>query len=88
MSFENENCRKSHSDHYLPKAAIKYYNVMIDGENSNFKIYEKIRKIATSKGDDYTTGCLLGYTYFKENYKMIAVDVSKQQALHAVSRAI
>ena len=61
---------------------------MIDGENSNFKIYEKIGKIATSKGDDYTTGCLLGYTYFKENYKMIAVDVSKQQALHAVSRAI
>ena len=42
---------------------------MIDSENSNFKIYEKIGKIATSKGDDYTTRCLLGYTYFKENYK-------------------
>ena len=61
---------------------------MIDDENSNFKIYKKIGKIATSKGDDYTTGCLLDYTYFKENYKMIEIDVSKQEALHAVSRAI
>ena len=68
---------------------------MIDGRNffdqpinSMNKTYENIRKIATGKGDDYTTGCLLDYTYFKENYKMIAIDVSKQQALHAVSRAI
>ena len=44
---------------------------MIDSENSNFKIYEKIGKIATSKWDDYTTRCLLGYTYFKENYKWL-----------------
>ena len=45
------------------------------------KTYENIRKIATGKGDDYTTGCLLDYPYFKENYKMIAIDLSKQQAL-------
>ena len=38
------------------------------------KTYENIRKIATGKGDDYTTGCLLDYPYFKENYKMIAID--------------
>ena len=50
---------------------------MIDGKNifnrpgENKKItFENIRKIATSQGDDYTTGCLLGYLYFKENYKM------------------
>ena len=42
------------------------------------KIYENIRKIATGKGDDYTTGCLLDYPYFKENYKMIAVDLSRK----------
>ena len=68
---------------------------MIDGKNifdqpinNDFKTYENIRKIATGKGDDYTTGCLLDYSYFKENYKMIAVDLSKQQALDTDPRAI
>ena len=40
------------------------------------------------KGDDYTTGCLSGYTCFKENYKMIAIDITKQQELDADPRAI
>ena len=68
---------------------------MIDGRNvfdqpiNNMnKTYENIRKVATGKGDDYTTGCLLDYCYLKENYKMIAVDLSKQQALDADPRAI
>ena len=52
------------------------------------KTYENIRRIATGQGDGYTTGCLLDYTYFKENYKMIAVDLSKQQVLDADPRAI
>ena len=58
---------------------------MIDGKNffdqpinNMFKICENIRKIATGQGDDYTTGCLLDYTYFKKYYKMIAIDLSKQ----------
>ena len=58
---------------------------MINGENlfdqpiKNKKItYDNIRKIVTGYGDDYTTGCLLDYPYFIENYKMIAVDLSKQ----------
>ena len=50
--------------------------------------YENIRKIATGQGDDYTTGCLLDYIYFKNYYKMIAVDLSKQQALDADPKAI
>ena len=68
---------------------------MIDGRNvfdqpinSMNKTYENIRKIATGKGDDYTTGCLLDYPYFKDHYKMIAIDLSKQQALDADPRAI
>ena len=58
---------------------------MIDGRNffdqpinSMTNTYENIRKIATSQGDDYTTGCLLHYSYFKNHYKMIAIDLSKQ----------
>ena len=52
------------------------------------KTYENIRKIAAGKGDDYTTGCLLDYSYFKENYKMIAVDLSRQHELDADPRTI
>ena len=50
--------------------------------------YENIRKVATGKGDGYTTGCLLDYPYFRDSYKMIAVDLSRQQALDADPRAI
>ena len=46
--------------------------------NSMIKTNEKIRKVSTGQGDDYTTGCLLDYSYFKENYNMIAIDLSKQ----------
>ena len=68
---------------------------MIDEKNffdqsvKNDKVtYENTRKIAVGQGDDYTTGCLLDYTYFKKYYKMIATDLSKQQALDADLRAI
>ena len=49
---------------------------------------QNIRKIATGQGDDYRTGCLLDYPYFKNHYKMIALDLSKQQALDADPRVI
>ena len=52
------------------------------------KTYKNIRKIAAGQGDDYTTGCLLDYSYFKDHYKLIAIDLSKQQALDAGPRAI
>ena len=52
------------------------------------KQYDEIRKTATGQGDDYTTGCLLDYQYFKDHYNLIAVDLSKQKELDADSRAI
>ena len=68
---------------------------MINGENffdqpKNYKkiTYDNIRKIATGYGDDYTTGCLLDYPYFIETYKLIAVDLSKQEALDFDPKAI
>ena len=68
---------------------------MIDGKNfldqplnSKLKTYENILKSVTSKGDDYTTGCLLDYSNFRENYKMIAIDLSKEQVLDADPRSI
>ena len=56
--------------------------------NNNFKTYGNIRKIATGRGDDYTTGCLLDYNYFNKYYKMIAVDLSKQKVVDADPKAI
>ena len=47
-----------------------------------------IWKIATDQGDEYTTGCLLNYSYFKESYMMIAIDLSKQQVLDADPKTI
>ena len=68
---------------------------MINGENffdqpikDNKVTYENIRKIATGRGDDYTTVCLLDYSYFKDSYKILAIDLSKQQALDIDPRAI
>ena len=61
---------------------------MIDGKNffdqpiENNKItYENIRKVATGQGDDYATGWVLDYVYFRDIYEMIAIDLSKQQTL-------
>ena len=95
LAFENDAQRTSNKRYYIPNVEIKDYNVMIDGKNffdqpvKNDKVtYENIRKIATGQGDDYTTGCLLDYIYFKNYYKMIAVDLSKQQALDADSKSI
>ena len=56
--------------------------------NSMSKTYENMRKIAAGKGDDYTTRCLVDYPYFKENYKTIAIDLSRQNELDADPRAI
>ena len=95
LAFENDDDRTSDEQYYLPTAEIKDYNIMINGENffdqlikNNKVTYENIRKIATGQGDDYTTGCLLDYSYFANTYEMIAVDLSKQQALDADPRAI
>ena len=61
--------------------------MVIDGKNffdqpiKNYKvIYENVRKISIGQGDDYTTGYLLNYPYFKDYYKIIAIDLSKEQA--------
>ena len=63
-------------------------NVYDQPINYLIKQYDEIKKVSTGYGDDYTTGCLLDYAYFKDNYRLIAVDLSKQKALDADPRAI
>ena len=101
LSFDNtENGNKkverdSHRKYFLPRVDITNYNVLIDGRNfydqpinDQIKKYDEIRKISTGKGDNYTTGFLLDYQYFKDHYQLIAVDLSKQKELDADPRAI
>ena len=87
--------RNSHRKYLLPRVNITNYNVLIDGRNfydqpidDQIKKYDEIRKTATGKGHDYTTGCLLDYHYFKEHYQLIAVNLSQQKELDADPRAI
>ena len=68
---------------------------MMDGQNffdqpvkNNLRTYDNIQKIATGQGDDYTTVCLFDYNYFYNYYKMIAIDLSKQQALDVDPKTI
>ena len=72
--------RDSHRKYFLPRVDITNYNVLIDGRNfydqkisDQIKKYDEIRKIATGKRENYTTGCLLDSQYFKIHYQLIAV---------------
>ena len=86
MSVKDDDSWESHNQYHLPTVQIKDYNVIIDGRNffdqpikNDLKTYDNIKKIVTGQGDDYTTGWLLDYSYFKKYYKLIAIDLSKQQ---------
>ena len=86
---------KDNKKYFLRRGEIKNYNVLIDGRNfydqsinDLIKQYDEVRKVSTGYGDHYAASCLLVYAYFKDNYKLIAVDLNKQKALDADPRAI
>ena len=56
-------------------------NLLDQPIKNDLKAYDNISKIPTGQSDDYTTGCLLDYPYFKKYYKLIAIDLRKQQKL-------
>ena len=91
----NQAARNGQQKYYLPRIGLKKYNVIIDGRNfydnpieSDIEKYRELKKVMIEKGEDYTTGSLLDYDYFKKNYKLVAVDLSKQKELDADPRAI
>ena len=88
--IEENNVKKDHRDsfsrYYVPNVKIKYFNVLIDRKSffvlpvkNEVKAYQKI--IEMSRNNDYTTGDLLEIAYFKENYRLIAIDLSKKLVL-------
>ena len=91
---DNKISIDSYKRYFLQRVKIENYNIEIEGRNfydqpinDSIKQYDETRKISTGQGDDYTTGYLLDFAYFEKNYRLIAVDLSKQKALDADSRA-
>ena len=86
LAYQTADDRQSYSQFYLPKVMVKDYNVIIDKLTffdlpikTEEEPYEK--NIDISRNNEYTTGNLLDYDYFKKYYKLIAIDLSKQQVL-------
>ena len=81
VSVDSKKC-------FLPRVKIEDYNIENDGRNfydqpinDLIKQYDEVGKVSTGEGDDYATGCLLDFAYFKNNYRLIAAHLSKQKAL-------
>ena len=86
LAYQNADDRQSFSQFYLPRVVVKDYNVIIDKLTffdlpikTEEEAYEKV--IDISRNNEFTTGNLLDYDYFKKHYKLIAIDLSKQQVL-------
>ena len=79
---DNQFNRNSEQIYYLPRNDLKKYNVIIDGRNFydnpiESEKYRELKKLMIGKGENYTTGSLLDYNYFKKHYRLVAVDLSK-----------
>ena len=91
----NQPGRNSQQKYYLPRIDLNKYNAIIVGRNfydnpieSDIEKYRELTEVMIGKGEDYKTGSLLDYDYFKKHYKLVAVDLSKQKELDADPRAI
>ena len=76
----------SYKKYFLQRVKIDNQNIETDGRNfydqpinDSIKQYDEVRKISTGQGDDYTAGCLLDYSYFRKNYRLLAADLSKKK---------
>ena len=92
---DNQFNKNSKRVYYLQRNDLNKYNVIIDGRNfydnpieSDIEKYRELKKVMIGKGEDYTTGSLLDFDYFKKHYKLVAVDLYKQKELDADPKAI
>ena len=86
LAYQTADDRQSFSQFYLPNVMVKDFSVIIDKFaffdlpiKTEEEAYETIIDISRNNG--YITGNLLDYDYFKIYYKLIAIDLSKQQVL-------
>ena len=94
MSFEDNVHRTRYTGYLLPKVEMKSWNFITDAQNlidqpakNDTRTYDNIQKITTDQGD-YLTRCLLDYPYFKGDYRLISIDLSKKQVLDADPKAV
>ena len=89
LSFPRSNnidSRYPYWNSYVPKVKINDFNALIDGKIF-FDLLVKNEKEACEKmiemshNNDYTTGNLLNFDYFKKNYKLVAINLNKQTKL-------
>ena len=92
---DGQPTRNRQQKYYLPRIDLKIYNVIIDGRNfydypieSDIEKYRELKKVMIGKVEDCTTGSLLDFNYFDKQYKLVAVDLSKQKELDPDPRAI
>ena len=86
LAYRNADNRQSFSQFYLPRVITKDFNVIIVKLaffNLPIKTEEEAfeKTVDISRNNEYTTGNLLDYDYFKKYYKLIAIDLSKEQVL-------
>ena len=81
----NGDTEESRRRYYLPRAKIKDYNVLIDGRNfydqdvnSSIVRYNELLKMTTGRSEDYSTGCLLDYDSYIQDFNIIGIDLSHQ----------
>ena len=79
--------------YFVPTVEMKDYQLVdkmfFDQPVKNdLRTYDNVRKVMIGHGDDYTTGCLIDYSYFKESYKLIEIDLREQQTLDAGLKSI
>ena len=93
-SGNGQPTRNGQRKYYLPRIDLNKY-VINDGRNfydnpieSDIEKNRELKKVMIGKGEDYTTGSLLDFDYFKKHYKLVAVDLSKQKESDADPRAI
>ena len=87
--------KNSHQKYFLPRVKLTKYNVLINGLNfydqpisDERRKYDELRKVCTGNGDDYTTGSLFDYKFFKNHCNIVACSFSRQKELDADPRAI
>ena len=92
---DGQTTRNGQRKYYLPRIDLEKYNFIIDGRNfydnpieSDIEKYRKLKKVMIGKGEDYATESFLDFNYFDKHYKLVAVDLSKQNELDADPRAI
>ena len=72
-----DNANVTNDDNFLPRVKMENFNIEIDGKNFHdqpindlIEQYDEIRKISTGRGNDYITGCLLGFAKFEKKIQI------------------